>query len=45
MADVAKRPSTLAFTDPTYPSALDIDSFESKGNNYAELKKLQRHLE
>lgn len=47
MADVAiaKRPSTLTFTDPTYSSALDIDSFDSDDNDYAKLKKLQRHLE
>jgi 26S proteasome regulatory subunit T3 len=47
MADtaVAKRPSTLAFTDPTYSSALDIDSFDTEDNDYAKLKKLQRHLE
>lgn len=47
MADtaVARRPSTLAFTDPSYSSALDIDSFESEDNDYAKLKKLQRHLE
>jgi hypothetical protein len=47
MADtaVAKRPSTLQFTDPTYSSALDIDNFENEDNDYAKLKKLQRHLE
>jgi hypothetical protein len=47
MADtaVAKRPSTLTFADPSYSSALDIDSFDSEDNDYAKLKKLQRHLE
>lgn len=47
MADtaVARRPAPAPFTDPTYSSHLDIDSFDDEDNDYAKLKKLQRHLE
>jgi 26S proteasome regulatory subunit T3 len=47
MADVAvqRRPVVSAFSNPTYSSALDLDSFGEDDNDYAKLKKLQRHLE
>lgn len=43
---VQRRPAAPGpLADPTYSSSLDIDSFGDDDNDYATLKKLQRHLE
>lgn len=48
MADIVlqKRTATPSpVNDPTYSSALGVGSFCDEDNDYAKLKKLQRHLE
>lgn len=46
MGDVAvqKRPTPSPFSDPAYSSTLD-SALVADNNDYAKLKRLQRHLE